>query len=116
MPSEELIKLVLDNVHLVWVSCFGGIVLFGLKVTEYVIRAPEDKSTPLRAFFVHTLLLICLPVLGAGVSIIYILNGDKMGAVLAFQVGLTSPAIVQSMIIAAANRAASDPVKIKEGA
>ena len=116
MFSEEIVKLLSANLHLIGISCFGGIVLFGLKLTEYINRVPEDKSTLLRAFIIHSLLFVVLPVLGAAVSGIYIMNGDKMSAILAFQVGLTSPAIVQSMIIAAANSAANDPVDVEAGA
>ena len=116
MFNDQIINLVSSNLHLIVISCSGGVVLFGLKLAEYLNRAPEDKSTPLRAFVIHGLLFICLPILGAFVSVVYIINGDKMSAVLAFQVGLTSPAIVQSMIIVAANKAAKDPIKVESGA
>ncbi len=110
--SEQIVNLVSANVHLVTISCFGGLVLFGLKMAEYINRTPEDKMESKRAFIIYALLFLCLPLLGAAVSTIYIVNGDKMGAVLAFQVGLTSPAIVQSMVIAAANNAAKEPVAV----
>lgn len=116
MFKEEIITLVTTNLHLVAISCFGGLVLFCFKISEYINRAPEDKMTPLRAFVTYAVLFVWLPFLGAAISAIYIVNGDKMSAILSFQVGLTSPAIVHGMIMAAADRAANDPVKIAPGA
>lgn len=55
--------------------------------------------------------LLVLPSLGTIVLLIYLANGDKISSVLAFQVGLTSPAIVQSMIIAAANNLQRQPLQ-----
>lgn len=116
MLVDNIFNLILENVHLIVISFFGGLVLFGLKVAEYLNRPPEDKDGPFRAFVIYSLLFFCLPLLGAAMASIYIMNGDKMSAVLAFQVGLTSPAIVQSMIIVAANKVAKQPVQIEPGA
>ncbi len=116
MFNDEINALLANNLHLITISSFGGIVLFGLKVTEYINRSPEDQMPILKAVVLYFLLLLVLPLLGAAVSAIYIINGDKISAVLAFQVGLTSPAIVQSMVIAAANRAKQEPVTVNPDA
>ena len=116
MYTEDIVSLISMNLHLITISCFGGLVLFGFKLTEYLNRTPEEKIESTRAVIIYALLFFCLPLLGAAVSIIYIINGDKMGAVLAFQVGLTSPAIAQGMAISAANKVANDPVQVASDA
>ncbi|WP_429096713.1 hypothetical protein [Aeromonas veronii] len=94
------------NIGIIIISFFGGIVLFGIKLSEHFVRPPADKL-PLEKYIGFVIFLfISLPTLGAGVTCIYLLNGDKISTILAFQIGLTSPAIVQSLIIAAANNMA----------
>jgi hypothetical protein len=44
-------------------------------------------------------LLIALPSLALIMAAVYILNGDKMSAMLAFQVGISSPVLVQSLVL-----------------
>lgn len=108
MPNNDmsLVSLLLENVHLICIALFGSLVLFGLKFTEHFVRAEQDKL-PLQRYVVFFIgLLVGLPILGVGVTSVYILNGDKLSPILALQVGLTSPAIVQSLIIAAANNLA----------
>lgn len=96
------------NFHLIVISIFGGIVLFGLKFVEHFMRTEQDKM-PIRRYIIFFVgLLITLPLLGAGVTAIYLMNGDKLSPILALQVGLTSPAIVQSLVIAAANSIAKN--------
>lgn len=96
------------NIHLIVISIFGGIVLFGLKFTEHFMRSEQDKM-PIQRYIIFFIgLLIALPFLGAGVTAIYLMNGDKLSPILALQVGLTSPAILQSLIIAAANSLAKN--------
>lgn len=96
------------NVHIILIAFFGGFVLFGLKFSEHFMRSEQDKM-PVRRYAIFFIgLLIALPVLGAAVTCIYLMNGDKLSPILALQVGLTSPAIVQSLIIAAANNIAKN--------
>ncbi|WP_175016790.1 hypothetical protein [Massilia sp. YMA4] len=91
------------NAHLIAISVFGGYVLFGLKLAEHFMRAAADKM-PLRRYVVcFSALFVVLPVLGGSMTAIYLMNGDKLSPILALQAGLTSPAIVQSLIIAAAH-------------
>jgi len=105
MSNEALspIGTLAPNLHLLLIAIFGGIVLFGLKFTEHFMRSEQDKMPFGRYLVFFFGLLITLPLLGAGVTAIYLLNGDRLSPILALQVGLTSPAIVQSLIIAAAN-------------
>ncbi len=79
-------------------------VLFGLKMVEHFNRKREQKLSRSRYIIYMVFLLLTLPLLGSAVVAIYIFNGDKISPVLAFQIGLTSPAIVQSLIIAAADK------------
>ncbi|MFI2810770.1 hypothetical protein [Microbulbifer zhoushanensis] len=114
--KPELIELLAANLHLVAISFFGGVVLFVLKLSDHLHRPPEDKMSNLRTGIIFFGLFIGLPILGAAMSIIYILNGDKMSALLAFQVGLTSPAIAKSAMTAYANRKSSSPLNVPSGA
>ena len=94
------------HIGLIVIALFGGVVLFGMKISEHFMRSEQDKL-PLTKYIGFTLFIfVTLPILGAGVTCIYLLNGDKISTILAFQIGLTSPAIVQSLIIAAANNMA----------
>lgn len=106
MLNNEFIAQLYPNIHLLVIAFFGGIVLWGLKIAEHFMKAEQDKLPLVKYIFFVLALLICLPTLGVGVTSVYILNGDKLSPILALQVGLTSPAIVQSLIIAAANRMA----------
>lgn len=91
------------NAHLIAISVFGGYVLFGLKLAEHFMRAAADKMPMRRYVACFTALFVVLPVLGGSMTAIYLMNGDRLSPILALQVGLTSPAIVQSLIIAAAH-------------
>ncbi|WP_031435094.1 hypothetical protein [Methylomarinum vadi] len=104
----SITQLISSNQLLIFIAFFGGVVLFGMKMAEHFSRKPENKFSNGRYFLYFVFLLVSLPILGSAVVIIYLANGDKISPVLAFQIGLTSPAIVQSLIIAAAN-------KFKEG-
>ncbi len=116
MRTDEVITLITDNVDLVGIAAFGGAVLFFFKLAEYIHRAPEDQMSILKASIVYFGLFLGLPILGAGMSTIYLVNGSKMGGMLAFQVGLTSPAIVQGVFSLAANKAVKRRVKTPRGA
>ncbi len=95
--------MLLPNQHLIAIAVFGGFVLFGFKLAEHFGRREQDKM-PVGKYVVFVVtLLLTLPLLGGCVTAIYLMNGDKLSPILALQVGLTSPAIVQRLIIAAAN-------------
>lgn len=89
---------------LLCVAGFDGMVLFGLKMVEHFNRKREEKLSRSRYIIYLIFLFLTLPLLGCTVVAIYIINGDKISPVLAFQIGLTSPAIVQSLIIAAVDK------------
>lgn len=112
MQAEQNIFAILQaHPMLILTACFGGLVLFGLKAIEHFNRAPENKLSNGRYAIWLLFLFLVLPSLGGAVIIIYLANGDKISPVLAFQVGLTSPAIVQSMITAAANNLSKQPIQ-----
>lgn len=106
----SLLDIVISNSSILFISCFGGLVLFALKATEHFNRPMENKLSRGRYVIYALFLFLTLPVLGGAVLVIYLANGDKISPVLAFQVGLTSPAIVQSLIIAAANNMSKQAV------
>jgi hypothetical protein len=89
------------SVLLIVIASFGGLVLFGLKMAEHFNRPLGRKLSRGRYAIFFVFLLLTLPAIGAAIVTIYVINGDKISPVLAFQIGLTSPAIVQSLIIAA---------------
>lgn len=102
--SEFLPAEVASNLKLIIVSMLGGVVLFGLECYQHALRAPVDKMPTKKYIGWICLILIALPALGVVVTAVYLMNGDKISPILAFQIGLTSPALVQSMVIAAANK------------
>lgn len=104
---DNFVELFAKNTHILVVAGFGGIVLFGLKCAAHYHRPEPDKLSNRKYIGLYLLLLIVLPGLGMGVMAIYLLNGDKISPFLAFQIGLTSPAIVQGMVVAAANQMAT---------
>lgn len=112
MHTEELslLDIVLSNSSLLFIACFGGVVLFALKAAEHFNRPLANKLSSGRYAIYALFLFITLPALGGAVVVIYLANGDKISPLLAFQVGLTSPAIVQSLIIAAANNMSKEPL------
>jgi hypothetical protein len=99
----QQITPVTNHIDLIVISLFGGLVLFGIKIAEHFMRPDQEKLSLFKYIGFTLFLFFVLPILGAGVTSIYLLNGDKISSILAFQIGLTSPAIVQSLIIAAAN-------------
>lgn len=115
LESNQANNLIV-NEHLVFISIVGGIVLFLIKLAEHWRRDEKDKLSKCRYFGYILYLVFCLPTLGGMVAVIYILNGDKISPLLAFQVGLTSPAIAQSLMMSAANSAQKIPIKTQAGA
>lgn len=100
------------SLHLIFISFIGGWILWGYKLKLYFDRPVEDRMTSCRAFFLYFGLFLWLPALGGFVSWIYIVNGDKMSALLALQVGLTSPAILHGFISVGANASAANPIEV----
>lgn len=115
MLNNEL-RIALDQIapssHLILIAIIGGLVLWALKIAEHFLRAEQDKMPLGRYVFFVISLLLCLPALGGFVTSVYLMNGDKLSPILALQVGLTSPAIVQSLIIMAANNMAKKSVTV----
>ncbi|MEV4978854.1 hypothetical protein [Enterobacter ludwigii] len=107
--SLNAILNILDtHIITIIVAFFGGLVLFCMKMAEHFSRDEKDKLSFLRYIGFTLSLVVALPILGVGMTCVYLLNGDKISTLLAFQIGLTSPAIVQSLIIAAANNLAKN--------
>lgn len=103
MMPNNIYPLLSQNFYLIIISFIGGVLLAGLKFWEHLSRKEEDKL-PLKnyCFFLFFLLFI-LPLLGSLMTSIYIINGDKLSTILALQIGLSSPAIIQSLLVNTAN-------------
>ncbi len=110
IENAGAVQLLKTDIHLLCIAFFGGLVLFGLKLAEHWNRPNEDKMSLKPYILFHGFLFLTLPILGSAVTAIYIVNGDKISSILSFQIGLTSPAIVQSMVIAAADSARQKPI------
>ncbi|HHG8819201.1 TPA: hypothetical protein ACPYV0_000063 [Citrobacter amalonaticus] len=107
-------EAVSSNYLLIAVSVFGGLVLSVLKLSAHFMREEKDKYPFFRYLIFFLFLIIGLPLLGAGMTCVYLMNGDKISPLLALQIGLTSPAIAQSLIITAANSLAKNTSPILE--
>lgn len=105
----------IDQLHLIIIAGIGGVILFAFSLVEHFNRAEDDKLGFARymAFFIF--LFIGLPALGVIMVGVYLLNGDQLSPLLAFQVGLTSPAIVQSFLVVAADKLAQKGVSASAG-
>jgi hypothetical protein len=120
MPMTSLLSkwspLFEANGHLLLIALFGGVVLYFYTLYGHLTgtRRSQLKGRSLViCFFVF--LFVALPFLGAAVTAIYIANGDKLSPLLAFQVGLTSPAVVHGIISLGANRLAAEPMPTQPG-
>lgn len=114
----DIIKLIPDaissNYWQVVVAVFGGLVLTGLKLSDHFNRKKKDKYPFFQYLIFFSFLIIGLPLLGAGMTCVYLLNGDKISPLLALQIGLSSPAIAQSLITKAADNLASNTTPVLE--
>jgi len=114
MPDLTMVETIHQHWPLVVFAALGGGVLVGVKLVEHFRLAPEQKM-PIARYCVFALFIILfLPLLGGVVATVYIANGDQISPMLAFQVGLTSPAIVQSLMVAAGNQLAGSPVAVSD--
>lgn len=96
----------LDKPESIFIAALGGFILWAVKIAEHWNRSDENKISIFRYLTVHFVLFFWLPFLGAIVTIIYAYNGDHLGTILAFQVGLTSTVIIDKMIATGANQVA----------
>lgn len=104
------------QIHLIILAALGGLILFAFSVAEHFNKKEEDKLAFSRYALWFLFLFFGLPFLGVVMVAVYIMNGDKLSALLAFQVGLTSPAIVKAFMSAAANKMAkSSGSKVLQG-
>ncbi|HCI5654934.1 TPA: hypothetical protein NPO21_000430 [Klebsiella variicola subsp. variicola] len=109
---SEIIKQIPDtissNIWLIVVSTFGGLVLTMLKLSSHFMRDEKDKYPFFKYAVFFLFLIIGLPILGAGMTCVYLLNGDKISSLLAFQIGLSSPVLAQNLISSAADNLAKN--------
>jgi hypothetical protein len=104
MKFEQAIHLLRDNTPLLIIALIGGFILF---CYDAFLILNHNKLNIDRAGYrilVTGLLLFGLPLLGVIVTGVYLMNGDKISPLLAFQIGLTSPAIVTAGMTIAANK------------
>jgi hypothetical protein len=114
LQQNSHLLILQQNYHLLGVALFGGFVLYGFKIADHFNRAPEDKMPLSKYWFYALSLFFVLPLLGVCVTAIYLMNGDGLSTILSFQVGLTSPAIVHSMIIFKANKMGKERITVTD--
>ena len=114
MPDPTILETIQQDWPLVVFAALGGGVLVGVKLVEHFWLAPEQKMSVVRYCIFAIFIILFLPFLGGIVATVYIANGDQISPILAFQVGLTSPAIVQSLMAAAGNKLAGNPVDVPD--
>jgi hypothetical protein len=97
--GAERLALLGDNLDLLCIAAAGGLVLFGYHLAAHFNRKSDQKFIGWRYVAYVLFLLITLPSLALIMAAVYILNGDKMSAMLAFQVGISSPVLAQSLVL-----------------
>jgi polyferredoxin len=114
LPEKNLVLLKAGSFSILIAMC-GGFILFCIKCGEHFNRKESDKM-PISKYLLFLIgIFLFLPISGATVAAVYIMNGDQLSSVLAFQVGLTSPAIIQSFMATAANKMAQNNQEIESG-
>lgn len=101
---------------IILVASFGGIILAVYKAIEHSRRDECEKHKGLYYGLWLLAVFFALPILGGMMVVVYLANGDKISPLLSLQVGLTSPAIVEGIIAAAANKGAKNPVRTPKDA
>lgn len=114
--QNNALDFAVNNSFTLFVALMGGLILGGYKLLGHYHLAQNDKFS--NGFYCFYLLfcIIALPLLGSFVTSLYLANGDKIQPFLAFQIGLTSPAIVSSLLSSAANALQVKPIKLPAGA
>ncbi|EBW8988283.1 hypothetical protein BXL21_25210 [Salmonella enterica subsp. enterica serovar Enteritidis] len=98
------------------VSFLGGVVLSIIKLVEHFHRDERAKLTWGRYILYAIFCLVLLPFLGSLVTGIYLASGDKIQPVLAFQIGLSSPAMVSRLLSGIAEKQLNTPIPVEAGA
>ena len=107
MNIEALLDLIQNNGGTLLFIAIGSFILTGYSIREHLMREAADKMTN-KVYFFHLLgWLIGYPFLGLVVGISYLNGENSFGNWLALQIGLTSPAIVLSVIKGGAEKFAN---------
>lgn len=115
MTSSEVLERLIANIPLLVIALAGGFILFCYEVFQ-IVHYDKLHIQKLRyRLLVGAFLCIGLPVLGAVVAAVYITNGDQISPLLAFQIGLSSPAIATSLMTTAANTLAKGQIPTAPG-
>jgi hypothetical protein len=109
MQLSEIVGRLTPHADLLILGVFGGVVLSAHKLITHFNLPPENKLPVTRYGIFFVFVVLGLPLAGFSMVAAYILNGDKLSALLALQVGLTSPAILQSFMVTVANLQQSKP-------
>lgn len=104
MKSEQAIDLLKDSFPLLVIALIGGFILFCYEAFGILNHNKLNIKRAGYRILVAGLLFIGLPLLGVAVTGVYLINGDKISPLLAFQIGLTSPALVTAGMTFAANK------------
>lgn len=113
---DNFVNFIITNPSTLFVASAGGLILGILKLVGHSNRDEKAKLSHSVYFWYLMFCIIALPVLGGFVTSLYILNGDKIQPLLALQIGLTSPAIVTSLLSGTAHVLQAKPMEVPETA
>lgn len=104
--NQEAIKQVVD-----WVAisqaAMGGFSLNMMNLYKDQFKAKSERTTKDSIYFI---LFVFWPIAGAGLAYIYMCSGYQINGLLAFNIGLSAPVILQNMM-----SKDPSPVSVKEG-
>ncbi|MDN5110736.1 hypothetical protein PJV97_00095 [Aliarcobacter butzleri] len=107
MNIETLQHLIQNNGGTLLFIVIGSFILTGYSFREHLMREEADKMTN-KVYIFHLLgWIIGYPFLGLIVGLSYLNGENSFGNWLALQIGLTSPAIVLSIIKGGAEKFAN---------
>lgn len=104
---NNFMEILNTNFDTLLFAALGGFLLWTYKLKEHYNRPIETKMSNSHYVFIHFILLLWLPFLGVVMSFIYLYNGDKLSIVLAIQVGISAPGLLDIFMANAMNKVAS---------
>jgi len=84
-----------NQLMIMLISGAGGLVLNMVNLWE---DSKKPKIERLPKDFLYWVFFIFWPIAGAGLALLYVLDGSSLRPLLAFSVGLSAPATIQAMV------------------
>ena len=114
MDIDSLLTIIQKDSGTLIFTMLGAFLLTGKSILEHRRRDPKDKMEK-EEYCLHVLgWVLIYPLIGCVVATAYLANGSMLGAWLALQIGLSSPAIVAALSSSGANILAKDGVHVED--